>query len=110
MKSFDRVYEKIFLYDLENIIKPTFTTELQTEFSIYGLINFSGKIDNEKKIKLISPKNYLKFDIEREIYKNQLKMELNKVHNKKHLIFLIIMFLILEYLQQRKKEKLVGKE
>ena len=83
LKSFDKVYENFFLYDLENIIKPTFTTELQIEFSIYGLINFSGKIDNEKKIKLISPKNYLKFDIEREIYKNQLKMELNKVHNKK---------------------------
>ena len=83
LKSFDKIYENFFLHDLENIIKPTFTTELQIEFSIYGLINFSGKIDNEKKIKLISPKNYLKFDIEREIYKNQLKMELNKVHNKK---------------------------
>ena len=83
LKSLNRIYENFFLYDLENIIKPSFTTELQTEFSKYGLINFSGEIDEEKKIKVISPKNYLKFEIEREIYKNQLKIELNKVHNKK---------------------------
>ena len=83
LKSLNRIYENVFSYDLENIIKPSFTTELQTEFSIYGLINFSGEIDEEKKIKVISPKNYLKFEIEREIYKNQLKIELNKVHNKK---------------------------
>ena len=83
LKSFNRIYEKIFLYDLENIIRPSFTTELQAEFSIYGLINFSGEINKEKKLQIISPKNYLKFEIEREIYKNQLKIELNKVHSKK---------------------------
>ena len=47
LKSLNRVYEKIFLYDLENIIKLTFTTELQKEFSIYGLVNFSGEIDED---------------------------------------------------------------
>ena len=51
LKSLNRIYENFFLYDLENIIKPRFTTELQTEFSIYGLINFSGEIDEEKKKK-----------------------------------------------------------
>ena len=109
LKSFDRVYEKFFLYDLENIIKPTFTTELQTEFSIYGLINFSGKIDNEKKIKLISPKNYLKFDIEREIHKNQLKMELNKVHNKKTFNILDNNVFNFGILTAEKKRKIGGK-
>ena len=83
LKSFNIFYETFFLYDLENIIRPTFTTELQEEFSIYGLINFSGQINGKEKVKLISPNNYLKFDIEREIYKNQLKIELNKVHKKK---------------------------
>ena len=72
-----------FLYDLENIIRPSFITELQEEFNIYGLINFSSKIGKEKKLKIISPKNYLKFEIERNVYKNQLKLELNKVHTKK---------------------------
>ena len=43
LKSLTHAYENFFLYDLENIIKPIFTTELQEEFSIYGLINFSGE-------------------------------------------------------------------
>ena len=85
LKSFDIFYENFFLYDLENIIQPTFTTELQKEFSIYGLINFSGKINGKEKVKLISPNNYLKFNIERQIYKNQLKIELSKVHKKKNI-------------------------
>ena len=73
-----------FLYDLENIIKPSFTTELQKEFSIYGLVNFSSEIDKKnKKIKVISPNNNLKFKVEKDIYKNQLKFELSKVHSKK---------------------------
>ena len=83
LKSYNRIYENFFLYDLENIIRPSFITELQEEFNIYGLINFSSKVDKEKKLKIISPKNYLKFEIERDVYKNQLKLELNKVHTKK---------------------------
>ena len=43
LKSLTHAYENFFLYDLENLIKPTFTTELQKEFSIYGLISFSGE-------------------------------------------------------------------
>ena len=43
LKSLTHAYEIFFLYDLDNIIKPTFTTELQKEFSIYGLISFSGE-------------------------------------------------------------------
>ena len=34
LKSLTHAYEKFFLYDLDNVIKPTFTTELQKEFSI----------------------------------------------------------------------------
>ena len=43
LKSLTHAYENFFLYDLENIIKPTFATEVQKEFSIYGLISFSGE-------------------------------------------------------------------
>ena len=67
LKSLNRVYEKKILYDLENIIKPSFTTELQKEFSIYGLVNFFGEIDEDKKLKVISPKNSLKFELEKDI-------------------------------------------
>ena len=37
-----------FSYDLENIIKPIFVSEVQKEFSIYGLISFSGKTKQKK--------------------------------------------------------------
>ena len=84
IKSLNVVYENFFLYDLENIIRPSFTTELQAEFSIFGLVNLSNETEEKKeKLKIISPKNYLKFDILRDVYKNQLKLELTKVHTKK---------------------------
>ena len=83
LKSLTYEYENFFLYDLENIIKPTFTTELQKKFSIYGLINFSGESKKNNKLDLISPQKSLKFELERDIYKKELKFELNKVHSKK---------------------------
>ena len=59
-------YENFFLYHLENIIKPTFATEIQKEVSIYGLISFSGetkKKKKKKKLDLIKPTDSLKFKI-----------------------------------------------
>ena len=83
IESFNRIYEKKFLYDLENMIRPSFTTELQVEFSIYGMVNFSAKVNEEKKLKIVSPKNYLTFDVLKDTYKNNLQLELTKVHTKK---------------------------
>ena len=51
IEAFNQIYENFFLYDLENMIRPSFTTELQKEFSIYGLVNFSAKVEEEKKKK-----------------------------------------------------------
>ena len=64
------------------MIRLSFTTELQVEFSIYGLVNFSAQADEEKKLKIVSPKNYLSFDVLRDTYKNNLQLELTKVHTK----------------------------
>ena len=83
IEAFNQIYENFFLYDLENMIRPSFTTELQKEFSIYGLVNFSAKVEKEKKLKIISPKNYLAFDVLRDTYKNLLQFELTNVHTKK---------------------------
>ena len=79
--SLTYAHENFFLYDLENMIQPTFTTELQQEFSIYGLIYFSG--EQKDKLDLIKPKNKLKFQLDRDIYKKQIKFEIAKVHKKK---------------------------
>ena len=75
-----------FLYDLENIIKPTFPTEVQKEFLIYGLISFLGetkKKKNNNKLDLIKPGDNLKFELIDDVYKNSLSFELEKVHTKK---------------------------
>ena len=80
-KSLTYAHENFFLYDLENMIKPTFTTELKQEFNIYGLIYFSGEEKN--KLHLIRPKSKLKFQFEKDIYKKEMKFELAKVHKKK---------------------------
>ena len=78
IRSLTYAHENFFLYDLENMIKPTFTTELQQEFNIYGLIYFSG--DQNNKLHLIRPKSRLKFQFDKDIYKKQIKIELGKVH------------------------------
>ena len=83
LKSLTHAYENIFLYDLENVIKPIYTTELQQEFSIYGLISFSGETKENNKLDLIRPTERLNFQFIKDVYKNKLEFELSKVHTKK---------------------------
>ena len=82
LKSLTHTYENFFLYDLENIIKPTFVTELGKNFSIYGLISFSGKTKENNKLDLIRPSDSLNFQLLADTYKNSLTFELGKVHEK----------------------------
>ena len=69
LKSLTHAYKNCFLYDLDSVIKKTFTTEPQKEFSIYGLISFSGETKENNKLDLI------KFEIIKDIYKNNMKIE-----------------------------------
>ena len=108
LKSLTFAHENFFLCDLENMIKPTFTTELQKEFSIYGLINFSGEQKKKNKLNLISPHNSLKFEIERDVFKNEIKFELNKVHSKK--TFDIVGDHILNFGMLSNKKKRIGEK
>ena len=72
------------MYDLDNYIVPSFTSELETEFSIYGLVNFSNELRTEnEKLNIITPENYLRFNVSDNILKNKLNFELTKVHTKK---------------------------
>ena len=82
-KSLTYAYENFFLYDLKNMIKSTFTTELQKEFNIYGLIYFSGEAKENNKLHLVRPKSKLKFQFSKDTYKKEIKFELSKVHKKK---------------------------
>ena len=83
LKSLIHAYENFFLYDLENVIKPIYTTELQQEFSIFGLISFSGETKENNNLDLIRPTERLKFQFIKDVYKNKLEFELSKVHTKK---------------------------
>ena len=109
LKSLTHACEFFFICDLDNIIKPTFITELQKEFSIYGLISFSGETKKNNKLDLIKPKNKLKFEMIKDIYKNNMKFELSKVHSKK--TFNVIHNDVLNFgILQTKKQKRIGEE
>ena len=64
------------------MIKETFVTELNKEFSIYDLITFSVENKNNKKLGLINPSNNLKFEVKKDTYKTSISFELGKVHEK----------------------------
>ena len=57
-------------------------TKLGQDFSIYGLISFSGKVIKGKHVSLVLPQNKLKFNVERDIYKKDLILEVEKLHEK----------------------------
>ena len=108
LKSLTHAYENFILYDLDHLIKPTFTTELQKEFSIFGLISFSGETKKDK-LKLINPQNKLKFEITKDTYNSDMKFELSKVHTKK--TFNVVGDYILNFTMLRtKKQKRIGEE
>ena len=83
LKSITHAYENFFLYDLERIIKPTFVTELGKDFSMYGLISYSGENKEDNKLDLIKPTDCLKFQVLKDTYKNNLSFELGKVHENR---------------------------
>ena len=68
LKSLTFVYENFFLYDLENMIIKTFTTEFKKNFSMYG-ITFSSETKTDNKSALISPSNKLKFNLKKTLIK-----------------------------------------
>ena len=55
VKPLTHAFENLFLYDLENMINEIYVTQLNKEFSIYGLITFSGEYKNNKKLDLVTP-------------------------------------------------------
>ena len=67
-KSLTFAYENFFLYDLENMIIKTFTTEFKKTFSMYG-ITFSGETKTDNESALISPSNKLKFNLKKTLIK-----------------------------------------
>ena len=110
LNSLTYAYENFFLYNLENIIKPTFATEVQLEFSICGLISFLGETKTNNKLNLIEPGDNLKFHLIEDVYKNSLSFELGKVHTKKSFNVISNRVFNFAILQTNKKNKRMGEK
>ena len=83
LKPLRPTYENFFLDDLENMINEIYVSQLNKEFSIYGLVTFSDENKNNKRLDLIMPDNNIKFQLKRDVYKNSIGFELAKVLEKK---------------------------
>ena len=100
---------KLFLHDLENMINEIYVTQLNKEFSIYGLITFSGENKNNKKLDLVRPDYNIKFQLKRDVYKNSIGFELAKVLEKKS--YTVINNKILNFgLLRSNKNRFVGQK
>ena len=91
------------------MIKTIFVTQLNKEFSIYGLISFSGKT-KKNKLDLTKPSEKFKFQLIKDTYKNNIKLELGKVHNKKSFNVVSDKVLTLEFYERKEFEQLVQKD
>ena len=91
------------------MISEIYVTQLDKEFSIYGLITFSGENKNNKKLDLVTPDNNIKFQLKRDVYKNSIRFELAKVHEKKS--YTVINNKILNFgLLRSNKNRFVGQK
>ena len=71
--------EGYFLYDKSNLIKKTFVAAINKELNLYGSFSyFSGKT-NISNLKLINSNNFLKFFIEKNSLKSNLKFQLAQI-------------------------------
>ena len=109
VKPLTHAFENLFLYDLENMINEIYVTQLNKEFSIYGLITFSGENKNNKKLDLVRPDYNIKFQLKRDVYKNSIGFELAKVLEKKS--YTVINNKILNFgLLRSNKNRFVGQK
>ena len=61
----------------------TYGGELNEKSSIHGLITFLRKTTNkDNKMHLIMPEQKLKFNLNKDVYKNKTELNLGKVHTK----------------------------
>ena len=55
--------QSYFLYDDSNLVKETFTSELDKKISIYVTISYFERIKENNQINMITPTNKLKFNV-----------------------------------------------
>ena len=67
------------MYDKCDLIKEACITALNKEISIYGSISYFNKKTENEIFKIITPENFLKFFVNRDINKDSLSFQLTSV-------------------------------
>ena len=76
------INESYFLCNKSNLILDTFITPLNKKVSIYGSFSyFQGKTE-EEQIRLLSAGNFLKFSVNKNTLKDELKFQLTNIGGK----------------------------
>ena len=63
-------------------MKETFITEINKKILIYGSISYFGKKAENEGFRIISPENYLKISVEKDITKNSVDFQLLSISGK----------------------------
>ena len=74
------INESYFLYNKSNLIKKTFITTINKQLSLYGSFSYLSGKTSILNLKLLSFDNFLKFLIEKNSLKSNLKLQLAHVN------------------------------
>ena len=76
------VNESYFLYNESNLVLDTFITALNEKISIYGSFSYFQGKTGEEQIRLLSAGNFLKFSVNKNSLKEELKFQLTNISRK----------------------------
>ena len=68
--------EGYFLHDDSNIIRETFISEINKKVLLIGSISYFDEVNSDDEIKLITPKNRLKFEVKENLLLEELAFQL----------------------------------
>ena len=74
--------ESCFLYDKSTLISDTFITALNKKISIYGWFSYFQDKTEEEQTRLLSAGSFLKFSVNKNTLKDELKVQLTNVGGK----------------------------
>ena len=71
--------DTFFLYDVSNMLKNSFISELDNYITIYGSILHFDHAKENNEVDLITPCDKLNFPIKKNVYKEEIELGLVKV-------------------------------
>ena len=75
-KTLGLLQDSYFLYDDSNVIRETFISEINKKVPLIGSISYFDKVSLDDEIKLITPKNRLKFEVKENLLLDELAFQL----------------------------------